>query len=382
MADLVTQFRPKTLVFTDAAIYRLPTPQKRETVRDGKLSQLVLTSGPKSRAWYLHCTVARKTRRVKLGRFPILGTDDARRKALDTLRKLYAGEDPRSAPKPVPLTLRAALDRYLDGRKLRESSVADCRGVIARHASAWLDRPLSLLTAEALAGQYRVVSAKSISAANKLLRNLSAVVRHAAIVHGAGDADVVKKARVLLGGVEALPSRDNLIPDALQGRWFAELAKLPDPTRRLLLALALTGCRKDELRLAALSAWDRSARVLRIEQTKSGKPHALPVGRWLGELFDACEGERLFEVGEHELRAAYERVGAAIGNQWTPHDLRRGLATVGVRLGFDELMVKRLLNHAAQGVTQSHYIRLSVDDLRLPIQTIEDHFTALWLSVA
>ena len=270
MADLVTQFRPKTLVFTDAAIYRLPTPQQRETIRDGKLSQLVLTSGPKSRAWYLHCTVARKTRRVKLGRFPILGAEDARRKALDTLRKLYAGEDPRPAPQPVTLTLRAALDRYLDGRKLRDSSVADCRGVIERHAAAWLDRPLSALTAGALAGQYRAVSAKSVSAANKLLRNLSAVARHAAIVHGAGDADVVKKARVLLGGVEVLPTRDNLIPDALQGRWFAEVAKLPNPARRLLLALALTGCRKDELRLAVSSAWDRTARVLRIEQTKSG----------------------------------------------------------------------------------------------------------------
>ena len=377
MADLVTQF-PGSMTLTDAAIYRLPFTHERATIRDAKLSQLVLTLGPKSRAWYLHCTVQRRTRRVKLGRFPILSTEEARRKALDALRALYAGEELRTAPRPASMTLHAALNGYLDGRKLRDSSAADCRGVIERHAAKWLASPLSSLTAEVLAAQYRSVSARSVSAANKLLRNLSAVARHAAIAHGAGDADVVKKARVLLGGVEALPTRDNLIPDALQRKWYEGLQALPDSMRRLLVALALTGCRKDELRLAPSSAWDRTGRVLRISQTKSGKPHTLPVGEMLGRLLDECEGEGLFNVGEHELRTAYERSGAAIGNTWTPHDLRRGLATAAARTGLDELVIKRILNHAAQGVTQTHYIRLSVDDLRKPMQTIEDHFSALW----
>ena len=102
----------------------------------------------------------------------------------------------------------------------------------------------------------------------------------------------------------------------------------------------------------------------------------------LGAVLDECEGKRLFNVGEHELRTAYERNGAAIGNTWTPHDLRRGLATAAARTGLDELVIKRILNHAAQGVTQTHYIRLSVDDLRKPMQDIEDHFLALWVNAS
>lgn len=376
MADLVTQF-PRSMTLTDAAIYRLPKPLQRVTIRDTRLTQLMLTVGPKSRAWYLIATVQRQTRRVKLGRFPILSVDDARRRAVDALRKLYAGEDPRT-PRETALTLRNALDRYLAGRKLRDSSAADCRGVIERHAAKWLDRPLSGLTAEATAARYREVSAKSVSMANKLLRNLSAVARHAAIAHGACDADVVKKARVLLGGIESLAARDNLIPDAMQAGWFAEVSKLPDTTRRLVLALALTGCRKDELRAALAGCWDSAARVVSIEQTKSGKPHTIPAGTYLAGLLNQSTGERLFNVGEHELRSAYERIGAAIGHPWTPHDLRRGLATAAARLGFEELVIKRLLNHAAQGVTQAHYIRLSVDDLRGPMQAIESHLVALW----
>lgn len=376
MADLVTQF-PRSMTLTDASVFRLAKPRARVTIRDERISQLVLTIGPKSRAWYLHATVHKQTRRLKLGRFPVLGVEDARKQAIEALRKLYAGEDPRKA-REASLTLRMALDRYLEGRKLRDSSAADCRGVIERHAAKWLDRPLSLVTADAVAAQYRLTATKSVSMANKLLRNLSAVVRHAAISHGAGDADIVKKARVLLGGIESLPSRDNIIPDSLQRQWFDEVAKQPDAVRALLIALALTGCRRDELRLAPSSAWDAAARVLRIDQTKSGKPHALPVGAYLGRLLDDCTGPRLFNVGEHELRAAYERIAAVIGNAWTPHDLRRGVATAGARLGLEELVIKRVLNHAAQGVTQTHYIRLSVDDLRRPVQAIEDHFLALW----
>jgi len=376
MADLVTQF-PKSMTMTDAAIYRLPTPDERVTIRDTRLTQLMLTVGPKSRAWYLIATVQRETRRVKLGRFPILGTEDARKRAVDALRKLYAGEDPRK-PREAALTLRKAVDRYLDGRKLRDSSAADCRGVIERHATKWLDKPLSGLTADAIATRYREIGGKSVSMANKLLRNLSAVARHAAIAYGAGDADIVKKARVLLGGIDTLEARSNLIPDHLQAGWFAEVCKLPHDTRRLVLALALTGCRKDELRTATGDAWNGACRVIRIEQTKSGKPHTIPAGAGLTAILNASASERLFTVGEHELRSAYERIGAAIGHPWSPHDLRRGMATAAARLGYEELVIKRLLNHAAQGVTQTHYVKLSVDDLRAPVQAIEDHLLALW----
>ena len=156
------------MTLTDAAIYKLPKASRRVTIRDTRLSQLVLTLGPMSRAWYLHATVRRQTRRVALGRFPLLSVEDARKKALDALRKLYGGEDPR-ARSVAGLTLRSALDAYLSGRKLRDSSASDCRGVVERHGAKWLDKPLSSIGAEAVAAQYRVVSGKSVSAGNKLL---------------------------------------------------------------------------------------------------------------------------------------------------------------------------------------------------------------------
>lgn len=58
-------------------------------------------------------------------------------------------------PRDAALTLAGALDRYLEGRKIWDSSAAESRGVIERHAVKRLGSPLSALTADAVAQRYR-----------------------------------------------------------------------------------------------------------------------------------------------------------------------------------------------------------------------------------
>lgn len=373
---------PRSALLSDDFIYRLPAPGRRVTVRDSRLSQLVLALGPRSRAWYLHATVRRATHRVHLGRFPVVGTDDARQQALEALRRIYAGEVATRQPRTTTTTLRQALTKYLEARDLRDSSAADCRGVIENHAAKWLDKPITGITGELLAAHYRAVSAKSTSSANKLMRCLSAVLRYAAAAGCGNDADMVRKAKTLLGGLTALPSRDRLVPDELQRAWFAEASKCTTPVRGLLVALALTGCRLNELRAAKASVWDSDAKLLRLPLTKT-KPHTLPVGPYLAAMLnDAAKGAVLFDVSEHEARSAYERIGADIGNPFSPHDLRRGFATTAMRLGYEEALVKRLVNHSATGTTQRHYIRFSPEDLRPAMTAIEAHMLGLWGVVA
>jgi integrase len=89
-------------------------------------------------------------------------------------------------------------------------------------------------------------------------------------------------------------------------------------------------------------------------------------------------GGLMFDVLESTVRAGYLRVGKAIGLTFTPHDLRRTFATTAVRTGCSEVIVKRMLNHAAQGVTQKHYLRLSVEDLREPMAALEVRMLGLW----
>ena len=63
----VTQF-PTKATLTDAAIEALPLVlDGRACVRDSKLSQLMLMVGPRSKTFYLHATLHRRTHRVRLG---------------------------------------------------------------------------------------------------------------------------------------------------------------------------------------------------------------------------------------------------------------------------------------------------------------------------
>jgi integrase len=363
---------------TDEAIGRLTPPTTgRTTIRDSQLRQLLLCLGPKSSTWYVHCTVSRRTQRVHLGRWPIVGIDEARRQALDALRKLHAGECPK-APKQRTVTLETALKDYLASRKLAPSSVRCWRGVIENHAASWLDRPTTALTADAIAKRYRDVAARSVAQAQKLLRALSAVLRHSATATGTGDAEIIVKAKLLLGGIDTLAPREVTIPERLQRRWFDALATVAPEARRLLLALALSGCRREELRAAPVGAWDKEAQVLRIATTKNGKAHVLPVGPYLAEALDGATGKTLFAVSEAGLRTAYETVGKAIDFDFTCHDLRRTFATTATRLGVPELSIKKLMNHAASGVTQRHYVKLDSEDVRPAMLAIERQLLALW----
>lgn len=100
------------------------------------------------------------------------------------------------------------------------------------------------------------------------------------------------------------------IPEQLQAAWFAALAAVDPEARRLLLALALSGCRREELRTAPAAACDSETRLLRLQATRNGKPHTLPVGPYLAELLDAgSTGGALFNVSDATVRAAYGAAG-------------------------------------------------------------------------
>ena len=55
--------------------------------------------------------------------------------------------------------------------------------------------------------------------------------------------------------------------------------------------------------------------------------------------------------------------------------MRRTFVTVAQRTLNDLATVKRLVNHSTGGdVTTKHYLKLTVDDLRKPMQQVEDAF--------
>jgi len=384
----VTQF-PLKATLTDAAIEALPPVlDGRACVRDVRLSQLTLMVGPRSKTFYLHATLHRRTHRVRLGRWPIVTAEDARDQCLTTLRRLYKGEPVKLAkPATVP-TLATVLAEYLAARKLGTKAAADLRSVIGVHAAAWQGKPIDALDARAVAARYRAIATASPAPANRLLAALSALTRYAHAAHGVGDAGLIQRVRSLLGATEEVAARDVVIADDVQGKWARALAGEPARVVRYFKALMLTGLRANELRKLPRSGWDSDAGVIFVAHTKNSKPHSIPAGAALRALIDAeatdtAEGGCLFDVPVKVYRAACERIGESVGFAWHLHDLRRTFATVATRAGVDAGMVKRLMNHSTSGdVTAHHYVKLNVEDMRPAMQTIEKRLHALWATPA
>lgn len=380
----------RVMALTDSGVLSLPRPSEvvgRYTVKDLKVPQLQIIVGPRSKSFSLHATVRGKTHRVGLGRHPVVSVDGARQAAIEGLRRLWTGQAVEAAARPAAApTLRQVRDDYLSARSLRPASARDIVGTLDRYARAWLDEPFTFIEPAGVAAACRALTAQSPASAAKLLRHLGAVMRYGAALHGGIDAGgCMGRVQQLLGGGVTVAPRDRVVPEAAQGAWAAAVRGLEDSdARRLLLALALTGCRKEELRLAESAWWDRGRQVLTIPAAvaKGHKDHAVPVTPALAALLGETEGCRLFDVGESTLRTAVDQVARAVGIKWTCHDLRRGLVTSAVRLGVPELIVKRLVGHAAEGVTQRHYLRLSVDDVRPAAEQIAQHFNQLWGAAA
>ena len=384
----MTQFPSKTTL-TDAAIEALPLVLKgRSCVRDSRLSQLMLVVGPRSKTFYLHATLHRRTHRVRLGPWPIVAADEARAQCLTTLRRLYRGEPVKAVKPTTAPTLATVLTEYLAARKLSTKASADLRSVIGVHGAAWADKPIDELDARAVATRYRLITATSPAPANRLLAALSALTRYARAAHGVADATLVGRVRALLGGTEEVAARDVTIPDDAQGKWARALAGEPVQVARYFKALQLTGLRANELRGLPLSGWDSAAGVIKVATTKNGKSHSLAAGEVLRTLMDdeaatVETGGLMFSIPVKVYRAACERIGDAVGIDWHLHDLRRTFATVATRTGVDAGMVKRLMNHSTSGdVTAHHYIRLNVEDMRPAMQIVETRLHALWSTAA
>src|SRR6185295_3349956 len=100
---------------------RAPTPDGKQQLHwDTELRGFgVLLSGvSNAKTFIVQRDIKGKSRRVTVGPTNVLSLDAARQRAEGILADFYQGYDPK-APKPVQLTLQAALNNYLKGDKLR-----------------------------------------------------------------------------------------------------------------------------------------------------------------------------------------------------------------------------------------------------------------------
>lgn len=354
-----------------------------------------------AKTFVLKTVVARKARWITIGRFGSPWTvETARAKAKELLGQIAAGLDPIAEAKKEPeLTVADLCDRYMEAAKAghvltrfrrpkKASTLAIDVGRIERHIKPLIgEMPVGDITR---ADVLRMIDDIS---AGKTALNIKTGRRGRAIVRG-GPGTASRVADLLSGifawasrrgycatnpvhGAERFrgESRDRFLSDEEYARLGAVLQVGADQEGRpfnpsainIVLLLAVTGCRLNEIAGLRTSEIDLAASCLRLGDTKTGKS-VRPIGRWVVErlksmpvhagidwLFPAKSGVGHYQGTKREVTKIF--AASKIANA-TCHTLRHSFATTASILEYGDVTIGGLLGHKGRTVTSRYVHRV------------------------
>jgi integrase len=311
---------------------------------------------------------ARRLRRYTVGSAAVLTkVADARAKARDILRRIDEGQDPGRSRDAPPDLFRAFVLDYLARRKpnLRPSSYAEYERLVLQNAvPRWGDLRVGDIKQKAVADLLDdMVERDAAVSANRLLSVLKklfkdAVRRELITTSPAAQLEPLTRER----------SRERALSDDELGWFWTATEQMAWPYGYLYRLAALTGQRRDQLRLMAWTELDLNNRTWTIPGTrmKGSREHVVAlsdlasealadikrIARTLGPPQDglvfSIAGRPLtgFPKAKGKLdRLMKQAAGKAIA-PWRLHDLRRTLVHGLAQLGFAPHIADRVLAHS------------------------------------
>ncbi|WP_196481318.1 site-specific integrase [Burkholderia vietnamiensis] len=249
--------------------------------------------------------------------------------------------------------------------------------MLRTHFIEWMDRPVSALKDSAFATHCHEFAQSKGAAVVDLGRGIiGSMLRYLGAVHGVD----IPSPFVRLGAAGLMPdrpkARDRKLNEGELKAWFAAVDSLPGVQRDYLRLLVLTGLRKNEGSAIRRCDVDLAGGTLLIPDTKSKRPHCLPITPLMREVLerrcDALDADnRLFDglSADHVTEMAM-RAGAP---DFTLHDLRKLLASVAARRGVSDSILRRILGHAPKrgDVLHRHYVSLDASDVAGSLEEIQ-----------
>ena len=346
-----------------------------------------------SRTWIFQYRIGSKQRRMVLGNAKSVPLAIARANAGKLEARVVLGEDPALAKEHARVeasnTFGAFAAQYLEARKSewRERSAEQVRRHLLSHARPLHSMPIASVSQAGVAGLLSDIAKQSGAVtANRVRASISAMLSWAmreGVPLPAGNIAAHVNKRVE-------KSRDRVLTDGeLKQIWNA---CLPDHYGGIIKLLTLTGQRFSEI--AALR-WDElndDQIVLPGARTKNNRTHIIPLSepaRSTLAAFSRTDRKHLFGRddtfgfrGRGAAKAKLDERIAAAGKpivNWTPHDLRRTVATRMAELGVQPHIIEAVLNHVSghKGGVAGIYNRATYDkEKREALNLWAEHFMA------
>lgn len=385
----------KKIRLTRKAIEGIHNPEHGQVLyRDAVLPGFGLRVGAKSKVFFVEGQVNYRTRRVTIGRADVLGVDDARRMAMETLAEMIRGIDVTAERRKAAadnITLENAFEEFFEARRsLTENSVATYSRSLHLYLRDWKQRPLAEITKQDVLSRHRrIADASGGVTANNVMRHLRSVYNHATATYEElprNPVEVLSKARAW----HPERRRQTLVTVSQLPEWWAAVEAEPALSRDLLILVLFTGMRRNEVVGLRWRDIDLKGKTIHVDRTKNGDPLDLPLSEFLANLLR----ERKLRCGSSEwvfpgkgasghiveTKTITARVSERSGVKFTMHDLRRTFITIAESIDIPHYALKRLINHRTSHDVTGGYIVIDVERLREPVERVANRILMLKLS--
>jgi integrase len=269
------------LKFSKTALLGLEAPEagKRLTIYDTDVPKLALRmTHAGAKTFYVVKRAGASMAWVKLGAFPEMTVEKARKEAEKVLGEFASGANPAEARRTVrgEPTFTEAFDLFLTGKRKRDGSPLgertkrDYQDVLRLYLTPIKDKKLSQVDRAVVKAIHKKATAKSAAQADRALAVVSSVFSYMAdqeIFSGTNPASRVQK--------NPAPARDRFAQADELPRLLEAIAQ-SDQRDYFLLSL-LTGARRANVQAMAWRDLDLSGAVWRIGMTKNGTPQNVPL---------------------------------------------------------------------------------------------------------
>ncbi|MFH1919446.1 MAG: site-specific integrase [Planctomycetota bacterium] len=364
--------------FSKRRIEALGPPAKgREQYRDAKTPGLVVRvthTGAKSFAVYKK--VNGRPVRFKLGTFPTMTVEQARRQAADILGEIAKGKNPAVARHEArhEATVGGLFAYWLDYARQHKRTWKEDERLYNKFLKPWANRQLSSVTRRNVEALHaRVGEQNGRYQANRLLAFIRAAFNKADRLdyHGPNPTTGIKK----------FPeeSRDRYLEGHELRALFVALTQEESLFADFILLALLTGARRGNLQAMQWADVNLDLGVWRIPQTKSGRPVLVPLIPAAVEIltrrFEEANGSPwVFPTRSRtghlvEPKTAWKRVCARAGlPDLRLHDLRRSLGSWQAKGGASLPIIGKSLGHQDGSPATSIYARLAMGPVRESVE--------------
>ena len=325
---------------------------------DTEIKGLVLFVGKRSKTWYFQKDVGGQTKRVLIGRHPVISAQAARTTAMGLALEMGRGAG-KVAQIGAPM-LEAAMEAYLARPKLRSDQYKHgVRAYMESQLKDWLRLPLDEITKSMAVRRHQQLAAHP-STANHALRYFRSIYNHARRTH-----DLPECPTMAIEWYEEQPD-GRTIEDLTE--WRRTIDGLRNPIHTVFYELLLfTGLRKGEaLNLEWKNVYEDR---IHLPMTKNGRSFDLPILQTHHNILAPLKPlSRTWVFPSPKSATGY--ITGPQRMKWSAHTHRRTFATVAMEAGVLEEVVGRLLNHTPLSITGQRYTIPSLDALRPAMEIV------------